>query len=153
MEEGAESALGESMDSASARAMALIGGLLNKPVETALDLVAITREGVAPEMMAELLSSGFTRQEIDWIVPPQTLSHRRRNRRRLTPNETGCFLRTVKIRAMAEAVLGSPERALAWLRRPRQAFGGINAIGLLQTEAGGQIVEEALGQLDEGHFA
>lgn len=153
MDGGIEYAVGGSAESASARAMALVSELLNKPVETAFDLVAITREGVAPEMMAELLSSGFTRQEIDWIVPPRTLSHRRRNRRRLTPVETGCFLRTVKIRAMAEAVLGSPERALAWLRRPRRAFGGISAMGLLQTEAGGQIVEETLGQLDEGYFA
>lgn len=153
MNRGIECAVGGSAESASARAMAIVSGLLNKPVETALDLVAITREGVAPEMMAELLSSGFTHQEIDWIVPPRTLSHRRRNRRRLTPNETGCFLRTVKIRAMAEAVLGSRERALAWLRRPRRAFGGISAMGLLQTEVGGQIVEETLGQLDEGYFA
>ncbi|MXW50842.1 MAG: DUF2384 domain-containing protein [Gammaproteobacteria bacterium] len=84
------------------RSHGLMSELLNKP--TALDLVAITREGVAPEIMAE-------------------------------------------------AVLGSPERALAWLRRPRRAFGGISAMGLLQTEAGGQIVEETLGQLDEGYFA
>ncbi len=153
MERGIDYSVGESAASPSAKAMALVSGLLNKPVETDLDLVAITREGVAPEMMAELLASGFTHQEIDWIVPPRTLSHRRRNHRRLTPVETGCFLRTVKIRAMAEAVLGSPERALAWLRRPRQTFGGISAMDLLQTEVGGQIVEETLGQLDEGYFA
>ena len=76
-----------------------------------------------------------------------------KNGRPLTANETGCFLRAVKIRAMAEAVLGNSEMALAWLRKPRRSFGGISAMELLQTEAGGQVVEEILGQLDEGYFA
>ena len=61
-------------------------------------------------------------------------------------------MRTMKILAMAEAVLGSSERAFGWLRKPRRAFGDISAMELLRTEAGGQLVEESLGQLDEGYF-
>ena len=137
----------------SARALAHVSRLLNRPIETALDLAEVTRKGVSPELMAVLIDSGFTRREVDWIVPPRTLSHRRQNGRPLTANETGCFLRAVKIRAMAEAVLGNSEIALAWLRKPRRSFGGISAMELLQTEAGGQVVEEILGQLDEGYFA
>ena len=137
----------------SARALAHVSRLLNRPIETALDLAEVTRKGVSPELMAVLIDSGFTRREVDWIVPPRTLSHRRQNGRPLTANETGCFLRAVKIWAMAEAVLGNSEIALAWLRKPRRSFGGISAMELLQTEAGGQVVEEFLGQLDEGYFA
>ena len=153
MDKNSEQAARDGVERAWTRAKALVNGLLNRPEKTDSDSVAITREGMAPEMMAELLANGFTHQEIDWIVPPGTLSHRLRNRRRSTPDETGRFLRTLKVRAMAEAVLGSPERALAWLRRPRQAFGGNNAMRLLRTDVGGQIVEEMLGQLDEGYLA
>ncbi len=142
-----------SVEAVSARALAELSRLLKTPIETALDLAAVTREGVAPELVAVLVDGGFARREIEWIVPPRTLSHRRRNGRPLTANETGCFLRTVKIWAMAQAVFGSSESALTWLRKPRRSFGGISAMELLRTEAGGQVVEETLGQLDEGYFA
>ena len=135
------------------RALAHVSRLLNTPIESTLDLAVLTRNGVAPDSLTVLVDSGLTRREIDWIVPRRTLNHRRQSGRSLTASETGCFLRTVKIRAMAEAVLGNPETALAWLRRPRRIFGGISAMDLLHTEAGGQVVEETLGQLDEGYFA
>ena len=153
MDAGTEFTPQGSIEGISARALAHVSRLLNRPIETALDLAEVTRKGVSPELMTVLVDSGFTRREVDWIVPPRTLSHRRQNGRPLTANETGCFLRAVKIRAMAEAVLGNSEMALAWLRKPRRSFGGISAMELLQTEAGGQVVEEFLGQLDEGHFA
>ena len=153
MDAGNEFTPQDSIEGISARALAHVGRLLDRPIETALDLAEVARKGVSPELMAVLIDSGFTRREVDWIVPPRTLSHRRQNGRPLTANETGCFLRAVKIRAMAEAVLGNPETALAWLRKPRRSFGDISAMELLQTEAGGQVVEESLGQLDAGYFA
>ncbi len=153
MDKGGEFTAGEGMESASAKALAQVSRMLSTPIDTALDLAALTRKGVAPELMTVLIDSGFTRREVDWIVPARTLSHRRRNGRPLTPNESGCLLRTMKILAMAEAVLGSSERAFGWLRKPRRAFGDISAMELLRTEAGGQLVEESLGQLDEGYFA
>lgn len=137
----------------SAKVLARVGRFLDTRIETALDLAVVTRKGVAPEMVSVLVASGLTRREVEWIVPSRTLSHRRQGGRSLTAHETGCFLRTVKIRAMAEVVFGSSERALAWLRKPRDSFGGISAMELLQTEAGGHVVEEALGQIDEGYFA
>ena len=152
MDAGAEYKPQGSIEDITARALAQVSRWLNTPIKTALDLAAVARKGVPPELMAVLVDSGFTRREVDWIVPPRTLSHRK-NGRPLTANETGCFLRAVKIRAMAEAVLGNPEVALAWLRKPRRSFGGISAMELLQTEAGGQVVEDSLGRLNAGHFA
>lgn len=137
----------------SARVLAQVSRLLKTPVETALDLAVATRNGMGPEMIAALVDSGLTRREVEWIVPSRTLSHRRHSGRPLTVHETGCLVRTVKIRAMAEVVMGSPEGALAWLRKPRRSFGGTSAMELLQTEVGGQVVEDALGRIDEGYFA
>ena len=65
-------------EAVSARALAELSRLLKTPIEAALDLAAVARKGVAPEMAAVLVDSGFARREIEWIVPPRTLSHRRR---------------------------------------------------------------------------
>ena len=70
-----------------------------------------------------------------------------------TAHNADGLLHASKIGAMAGAVFGDSETALAWLREPRRSFGGVSALELLRTEAGAQVVEEALGQLDEGYFA
>ncbi len=127
--------------------------MLNIRLENALDVARLNREGVAPELFDVLLDRGLTRRELDWIVPMRTLSHRRRNGERLKANETGSFLRAVKIQAMAESVLGSRRNALSWLRKNRRALGDNSAMELMRTEAGGQLVEEHLIRLDEGYFA
>ena len=100
-----------------------------------------------------LIEQGFTRGEIAWIVPPRTLTHRRNKKLRLTSEESGRWLRAAKIRALANVVLGDSDKANTWLHKPRKAFDGLNAMELMKAEAGAQIVEEALGQLDTGFFA
>ena len=106
-----------------------------------------------PQRLDVLVDRGFTKKELEWIAPLRTLSHRRQKGQRLKAGETGCFLRALKIQATAETVLGNRESALTWLRKRRRAFGGIDAMELMRTEAGGQLVEENLIQLDEGYFA
>lgn len=127
--------------------------MLDTPVESALDLARLNREGVSPESVDILLDRGFTRRELDWIAPSRTLSHRRHKGERLKAHETGRLLRMLKIHVMAETVLGSRAQALSWLRKTRRTFGGANAMELMRTEIGGQLVEENLIRLDEGYFA
>ncbi len=150
----AESApLDRPVESVAAEPWKRMSRMLELPVENAFDLARLNREGVAPDRVDVLVERGFKRRELDWIAPLRTLSHRRRKGERLKAGETGSLLRAMKIQAMAEAVLGSRERALAWLRKGRQAFGGTSAMELMRTEAGGQLVEENLIRLDEGYFA
>ena len=139
--------------SSAARAMALVGGMLNTPINSPVDMVKVTREGIAPDAIDALIDQGFTRSEIAWIVPPRTLTHRRNKKLRLTTEESGRWLRAAKIRALANVVLGDSDKANLWLHKPRKAFNGLNAMELMKAEAGAQIVEEALGQLDTGFFA
>ena len=141
------------MGNVSATVLAAVGDMLDVPIHHPFSLVALNREGVVPELVDVLIDRGFTRRELDWIVPARTLAYRRRKRERLKPGETDRFLRAVKILAMAEAVFGSREKAFLWLRKLRRAFGGTSAMELMRTETGGQWVEEALGQVDEGFFA
>lgn len=144
---------GRDVGNVSAAALAGVGDMLNVPMDHPLSLATLNREGVAPELVDALIDRGFARRELDWIVPARTLAYRRRKKERLKPGETDRFLRAVKILATAEAVFGSREKALLWLRKPRETFGGASAMELMRTEAGGQLVEEALAQVDEGFFA
>ena len=147
------SVAGETHQSVASEPWERVSRMLDMPVQNALDLARINREGVEPERLDVLVDRGFTKKELEWIAPLRTLSHRRQKGQRLKAGETGCFLRALKIQATAETVLGNRESALTWLRKRRRAFGGINAMELMRTEAGGQLVEENLIQLDEGYFA
>jgi putative toxin-antitoxin system antitoxin component (TIGR02293 family) len=138
---------------AGARALAQVGDMLDVSLKTPVDVVRLTRAGIDPHAMDELVKRGYKKSDINWVVPARTLTHRRKNRERLTPEESGRWFRAAKLQALAREVLGDDEKALRWLHKPRKMFDNLNAIELMQTEAGGQLVEEVLGQLDAGYFA
>ena len=142
-----------SQPSVATRAFAKVGAMLNTEFNNPIDAVRITREGIAPEAVEELVKNGFKRSEISWIVAPRTLSHRRKNQERLNSEETGRWLRAARVQALSVEVFGDPDKALRWLHKPRKMFDSLSAIELLQTEAGAQLVEDTLGQLDAGYFA
>ncbi len=139
--------------SATARAMDRVGEMVDMPLKTPVDVVRLTREGVKPAVVDELVKQGFSRAEVSWIVPARTLAHRRQKKERLTTEESGRWLRAAKLQALAREVLGDDDRALQWLHKPRRAFDNLNAMELMKTEAGAQLVEEMLGQLDAGYYA
>ena len=68
------------MGNVSATALAGVGDMLNVPMDHPLSLVALNREGVVPELVDTLIDRGFTRREMDWIVPARTLVYRRRKK-------------------------------------------------------------------------
>lgn len=101
------------------------------------------------EAAADRLSLG--REEISSILllPPRTLSRRKKSRR-LEPDESDRLFRLARIVARAVEVLGDRGRAASWLRRPNRALGGALPLHLLDTDAGTQRVEEVLGRIEHG---
>jgi putative toxin-antitoxin system antitoxin component (TIGR02293 family) len=87
------------------------------------------------------------------IIPARTLKHRKSKRQPLSKEESERVVRTARILATANAVLGDANSALAWLRSPKKRFEGRAPLQLLATEPGGRLVEEMLIQIDEGMFA
>lgn len=138
---------------ASARALARVGSMVKAELASTLDVVRLTQLGVPPAAVDALIDTGLKASELDWVINRRTLSHRRQHRAKLTPEETGRWLRAAKLRALADEVLGDNEKAIRWLHKPRKSFGGENAITLMQTEAGAQLVEDTLNQIDAGYFA
>lgn len=135
------------------QALQTVGEWLQLPISNFVDWVSLSRGGLAPESIELLVEHGYSRKELSWIIAPRTLSHRRNKREKLTPEESGRLLRAAKIQAMAEAVFGDQELAKNWLSQKRPSFGDLSAKELMQTEQGGQWVEETLGRLDAGYFA
>jgi len=61
-------------------------------------------------------------------------------------------VRTARLLARAQAVLGSRETALKWMRRPKRRFQGKSPVEMISTEPGGRLVAEMLIQIDQGIF-
>jgi putative toxin-antitoxin system antitoxin component (TIGR02293 family) len=117
------------------------------------EILRIVEGRLAASVIKRLLGLGLERAEIDAaVIPSRTLQHRRSRRERLTLEESDRVLRLVRVLSTAEAVYGSRERALGWLRRPHPRLDGRSPISVIKTDTGSRIVEELLTQIDEGMF-
>ena len=111
--------------------------------------------GVPLSAISEFLAtSGLTLSDIyDIVIPARTLKHRRVRREPLTADESDKFARLVRIYRQSIRTLGDREQAVAWLNAPKRRFSGRTPLEIMRTEWGGRMVEEMLGQIDEGMFA
>lgn len=118
---------------------------------TESEILRIVEGRLAPSVIKRLTALGLERTEIDeTVIPSRTLQHRRSRREKLTMEESDRVLRVIRSLSAAEAVYGSRERALAWMRRPHPRLAGRTPLSLLKTDTGSRMVEELLTQIDEG---
>jgi putative toxin-antitoxin system antitoxin component (TIGR02293 family) len=128
--------------------------LLGKQTRSEQDLVRLVESGLPLAVLNRLMQRGLSKAELfDVIIPARTLKHRKSKRQPLSKEESERVVRTIRIMATANAVLGDDNSALAWLRSPKKRFEGRAPIQMLATEPGGRLVEEMLIQIDEGMFA
>src|SRR6266702_4566811 len=128
------------------------------------EVLAMVERRFEPSIIDRLLGLGFERAEVHSVVlPARTLQHRRSRKEPLTLEESHRVIRLLRVLRATEAVYGSRERALEWLRRPNPrldpalrnvlfAKGGRTPLSLLTTEVGARMVEELLMQISEGVF-
>ena len=122
------------------------------PVSEA-EILRIVERRLTPAVIKRLISLGLERGEIDAVIIPQrTLQHRRSRREKLTVDESDRVLRAIRVLSLAQAIYGSRERALAWLRKPNPRLDDRVPLSLLKTDTGSRMVEELLVQIDEGMF-
>lgn len=135
-------------------ASAQIGNWLGiEPPMTEAAVLGIIERQLEPPVIQRLLDMGLSRDEVNSvIIPARTLQHRRSRRERLTVEESDRVIRALRVLSAAEGVYESRERALEWLRRPNPRLDNRSPISLLKTDTGARIVEELLGQIDEGYF-
>lgn len=111
--------------------------------------------GVPVDTMTSFVSaSGVALKDIyDIVIPARTLKHRRSRKESLSPDESDKLARLVRVYDQAVAVFGDPEEARRWLHGPKKRFSQRTPLKMLRTDLGGRMVEEMLGQIDEGMFA
>lgn len=124
-----------------------LGGetIIGRKVESLNDLVVAITAGLPIEAWEQVRRSGrFTQQELDAVIPPRTLRHRKAHGRRLTADESDRAVRLLRLQASAELVFGDVEKADLWLRRPMAHLDGKRPLELAATEAGARLVEGVL---------
>lgn len=111
--------------------------------------------GVPIETITNFVSaSGVELKDIyDIVIPARTLKHRRSHKQSLSPDESDKLARLVRVFDQALTVFGDVEQARRWLNRPKKRFEERTPLQMLRTDFGGRMVEEMLGQIDEGMFA
>ena len=118
-----------------------------------LELAELVEKGLPTKNLELLKSKGLTFTEMAaTVISPRTLKHRKARGENLSPIETERAVRVASIIRLAETVFGNPEKALRWLRGKDDRLGDRTPMSMLQTEAGGHLVEEMLWGIDEGVF-
>jgi putative toxin-antitoxin system antitoxin component (TIGR02293 family) len=117
------------------------------------DLATIVEHGLPTENLTLLKEKGLTFTEIsENVISPRTLKHRKARGENFSHEETDRMVRVARIVVMAETVFGDHAKALLWLRTADDRIGGRTPLSMLQTEAGGRLVESMLWQIDEGVY-
>lgn len=125
--------------------------LIKLPLETRSTLIKLPSNGIPISVISELLHSGYEWHEIEWIITKRKFQRRPSNSN-LSFHESEHAIRLFKIHALAIEVMGSTEKALLWMRKPREIFDCLSAIELTKLECGTREVREALQRIDEGYF-
>jgi putative toxin-antitoxin system antitoxin component (TIGR02293 family) len=82
-------------------------------------------------------------------IPLRTLA-RRKQERKLRPDESDRLVRLARVAADAARVLGNEQKAGSWLRGSNVALGGERPIDLLRSDLGSRQVEDVLGRIEFG---
>ena len=131
-----------------------IGAWLGVRPQSELQLATLAEQGLSTEAVRVLSDRGLSQSEVySLVIPQRTLKHRRSRKESLSRDESDRAIRTARVLALAERVLGSEDRALRWMREPKRRFEGRTPFQMCVTGAGTQLVEEMLVQIDEGMFA
>ncbi|MCW2238464.1 type II RES/Xre toxin-antitoxin system antitoxin [Azospirillum canadense] len=131
---------------------AVILGLEDAPADE-MAVVRLVRGRLRTQAIGALQAAGLDAKSLTRIIPRRTLEHRRQKGEALSLEESERAYRTASIVALAEAVFGNRDKALAWLNAPKPRFDDEAPMDLVDTEIGARLVEEALIQIDEGYFA
>jgi putative toxin-antitoxin system antitoxin component (TIGR02293 family) len=130
-----------------------------KPSETSghsdslsLDLIARVRKGLPVGSLVEL--AGEMGEPVETMaaalgIAPRTLA-RRKLSRVLDAHESERVARVATILRRATHVLGTRDKARAWLKKENRALAGVTPLSLMDTDMGARAVDDVLGRIEHG---
>lgn len=123
------------------------------PPHSGRDVLDLVEHRLPTSAVDRLMALGVTKTEIgEVVIPWRTLQHRRARREGLTIDESDRLLRVIRALSMTESVYATRAHSLDWLRRPNRHLGDRSPLSLVSTDTGIRMVEQLLGQIDEGMF-
>ncbi len=139
-----------------------IGGLLkSRSVSRAVnprELSDEVRRGLSASTIAALRERGYSIDEIARVTANSTRTIQRYllEKRRSEKLNLATSDRVVRLAAMtllAARLVGTHEKALAWLRAPNRHLGGVTPLEMLETEVGTHAVVQSLYSIAYGGVA
>jgi putative toxin-antitoxin system antitoxin component (TIGR02293 family) len=117
-----------------------------------LDLIARVRRGLPVSSLVELareLDEPLEAMAAALGIAPRTLA-RRKISRALDPLESERVARVSAAVRRATHVLGTREKARAWLKKENRALAGVTPLSLMDTDMGARAVDDVLGRIEHG---
>ena len=118
-----------------------------------LNTIRQVRQGIESVVIERLAEAGLEPKYRQRIIPERTFQRRQKAGERLTPEESERALRYARVVAEADRVFGEHEKGMRWLHSPMKQLENQSPLDVLDTDIGARLVEEILGQIDEGFFA
>ncbi|OYY74231.1 MAG: hypothetical protein B7Y40_05695 [Gammaproteobacteria bacterium 28-57-27] len=121
--------------------------------ELGLNTIKQVRLGIESGVIGRLAEAGLEPKYRQRIIPERTFQRRQKAGERLTPEESERALRYARVVAEADRVFGEHDKGMRWLHSPMKQLENQSPLDVLDTDIGARLVEEILGQIDEGFFA
>ena len=130
--------------------------LLGVPeVETPAERIHQLRQGLAYEAVESLQEKlGLSADELarSVAISTRTLA-RRKEEGRLKLDESDRVARIARVLQHAVKVLGTTEKAAAWMKRSHPTLDGMRPLEVFDTDLGAQLVEEVLTRIEYGIYS
>jgi putative toxin-antitoxin system antitoxin component (TIGR02293 family) len=134
--------------------VSVLGGtkVVGKSVRSPEDLAELVRKGLPfAALLAVMEQYGISRDVLCTILhlSPRNFL-RRKEQRRLSPDESDRLYRLARVIAHANRVFEDPEESAAWIQSSNAALGKQQPLNLLDTDIGVQQVDQVLGRIEHG---
>jgi len=116
------------------------------------DLAVLVRDGLPFRTAAAVMERyEISRDQLCTILHLSARNFlRRREQKRLSPDESDRLYRLARVIAHANRVFEDPEESADWIQSPNAALGKQQPLNLLDTDIGVQQVDQVLGRIEHG---
>jgi len=132
----------------------VLGGVrvVGRSVRSPEDLTERLRKGLPFAALTAVMEQyGISRDALCTILHLSARNFlRRKEQRRLSPDESDRLYRLARVIAHANRVFEDPQESADWIQSPNTALGKQQPLTLLDTDIGVQQVDQVLGRIEHG---
>jgi putative toxin-antitoxin system antitoxin component (TIGR02293 family) len=134
--------------------VSVLGGtkVLRRRTRAPEDMAERVREGLPFAALAAVMDQyGISRDVLCDILHLSRRNFlRRKEQKRLAPDESDRLYRLARVLAHANRVFEDPDESAVWIQAPNTSLGKQQPLTLLDTDIGVQQVDQALGRIEHG---